>query len=392
MRLLLCLPTAQHVPSLLAVHQFRPDRLVLLASARGRRAAAPGRLVAALREGGLDYADRHDVVPLADEHSLPAVAQALRAVHEKHAGAEWVVNLTGGTKPTVIAAYEFFRPLGATLVYSNAAAPDVVRYVQDDRLEPWRHRPSLGEFLRGYGFRVLNKERTLCRDEEQAERLWPCALALASHAGPEGVLLLREDERHRAREGKLTVRPGQWGRVVREPGVRDLVAGSFALRPAGDGLQGKFSKGAGKFLTGGWLEAFFWNLLRRHRDALGAWDVRLGLSVSSADGVQNELDVAFMHRYTLNVIECKSGDPDEQLTAGALYKVEAIAQQFRATRVRKYLATTAEYVLAEGTEEVKPFLRTRGELYDCAILSFHQVRELARRHESAEAVAAILRL
>lgn len=66
MKILLCLLSDQHVPNLLSIHHFCPDRLVLVESEqmKGKSKA----LLAALKTGGdndvLDYADRCSIVPL----------------------------------------------------------------------------------------------------------------------------------------------------------------------------------------------------------------------------------------------------------------------------------------------------------------------------------------
>jgi len=47
----------------------------------------------------------------------------LRQAYGKHPSADWIANLTGGTKPMSIATYEFFKALEGRLVYTNVASP-----------------------------------------------------------------------------------------------------------------------------------------------------------------------------------------------------------------------------------------------------------------------------
>src|SRR5438046_36844 len=78
MNILCCLLSDQHVPNLLSVHHCRPDRLVLVESEAMKKRDVAMHFLAALKRGGLDYDDRHDIEPLDAEDSLDAVRRTLR--------------------------------------------------------------------------------------------------------------------------------------------------------------------------------------------------------------------------------------------------------------------------------------------------------------------------
>ncbi|MGA7496521.1 MAG: DUF1887 family CARF protein, partial [Isosphaeraceae bacterium] len=107
MRTLLCLLSDQHVPNLLSVHHFQPDRLVLVESQQMQERKVGDHFLQALALGGQDYGgDRHERQPLDHEDSLPAVRKALQAAFGRHPSDEWIVNVTGGTKPMSIETYQ----------------------------------------------------------------------------------------------------------------------------------------------------------------------------------------------------------------------------------------------------------------------------------------------
>ncbi len=152
----------------------------------------------------------------------------------------------------------------------------------------------------------------------------------------------------------------------------------------------KLSKYEAQFLTGGWLEVFVWDVLTRHADALGIWDVRLGLEVGRCgDQSGNDFDVSFMQNYGLSMVECKSGSQDHDPGSDILYKVEAVTRQFRALRVRSYLATTATNVL-DKENKVKASLRTRADIYNCRILVRDEIRELAQAADNVETIRKLI--
>jgi hypothetical protein len=169
------------------------------------------------------------------------------------------------------------------------------------------------------------------------------------------------------------------------------VADAFRLEVVDNAVRGHLDKYAVLFLTGEWLEAFLWGLLRRHQQPLNVWDVHLGIVVGK-NQLQNELDVTFMHRHNLNMIECKTGDQSYDPRGDILYKIEAVMHQFRAIRVRKFLATTSTNLLKPGTEVIRPAIQTRADIYQCTIVTRNAIRVLAANTDDVEKIRQILNL
>jgi len=380
MRTLLCLLSDQHVPNLLSVHHFQPDRLVLIESRQMQQRKVGDHFLQALALGGQDYGgDRHDRQPLDHEDSLLAVRKALQAAFGRHPSDEWIVNVTGGTKPMSIETYQIFTALGGTLVYINLSEPDRIQWMDGSKVETCGHRLSIAEFLAGYGFSSRKPPAEVAEGEARASSWWDLARALAAEASPGELLVFESDkQRQKARDKGLTLEPGHLrSPIVDSPAIRSRLAEAFGMAESSGGLAGKLDKYQVNFLLGQWLEVFVWGLLERNQGALGIWDVRLGLEPASPDGkVANDFDVAFMRRYALWVVECKTGAQEHDPQFDIQYKVEAIARQFRALRVQTVLATTSDNVLDENGK-VKESHRNRAEAYGCKIVTRDQVRQLA---------------
>jgi hypothetical protein len=388
-KILLCLLSDQHVPNLLSVHHFLPDHLVLVESAAMRKRKVAAHFLKALNMAGLDYEGRHDIEPLEAEDSLEAVRRTLRQAYGKYPSASWIANLTGGTKPMSIATYEFFRALQGRLVYTNVTRPAELLDIDTAHPENCQHRLAIKEFLAGYGFESRKDERKIAEAEERASQGWECSRVLAEHVGSEDLLTLDAAGRQTARSKGWQLEAGQL-RPGNEQVARSIIQ-KFGLT-AGAGLSptGKLSKYDAQFLTGGWLEVFLWGLITKHADALGVWDVRLGLEVArSGDTSGNDFDVAFMQNYGLEMIECKSGAQEHDPGSDILYKVEAVTRQFRALRVKSYLATTGTHVL-DREKRIKPAIATRAAIYNCRILTADNIRDLARHADSADLVRRML--
>lgn len=376
MKVLLCLLSDQHVPNLLSVHHYKPDRLVLIETAQMKSRDAARHFLTALTLGGLDYDARHHVEPLNAEDSLDSVRQALQAAYGRHPTDQWTANLTGGTKPMSIATYEFFKALGGDLVYTNVARPSRIIDITGNRTDTCDHRPRVKEFLAGYGFESRKADDKLDEAETRARERVGSAILLARHASEKDVLALDDTERKRARDKGIELPAERFAFPCEE--LRQSWLGAAPTR--------LLTRYEAEFLTGGWLEVFVWDLLTRHADALDVWDIRLGMEVGRCgDASGNDFDVAFMHNHGLSMVECKSGSQDHDPGSDILYKVEAVTRQFRALRVRSSLVTTGKNVL-DKQGRVKDAIRTRAEIYGCRVLTAEQIRQLASDATTAETV------
>ena len=116
-----------------------------------------------------------------------------------------------------------------------------------------------------------------------------------------------------------------------------LFAAAGLLRQHGNALIFK-SEESRAFANGGWLEAHVFEVLQSLRSQVeGVSDVAMGVRVSFAGGTakpqgndRNEIDVAFLYRNTLHLIECKTanlaqaGNADDSKATEAIYKMESL--------------------------------------------------------------------
>lgn len=391
MKVMLCLLSDQPIPNLLSVHHLKPDRLILIESEDMRKKKTADHFRQALQFGGLDYTQRVEIHPLDLVDDLEAVRQCLRKAYGSHSSASWIANLTGGTKPMSIAAYEFFKAVGARLVYINAARPDEMLRLDGSQAEKCSHHLSIAEFLAAYGFASTKADNKIAEAETRANQWWPLARAIAEYIPERDLLSMNREEWALIREKGLELKPDHV--IALPPEVKLALQAAFGLESAGDSLTGKVDKYVGKFLTGEWLEVFFWKLLETHAAALEIDCVRLGVEVKQKDSpAPTDFDVAFIRHYALGVIECKSGAQEQVDDPNApLDKLEARSQQFRALHVNPVLATTSTSPkMLDERGQLKANIAARARLYNSRIVTVYQIQELARSPDSAEKLHRVL--
>jgi len=427
---LVCLLSEQHIPNLLSVHllsvhHFQPDHLLLVESGAMQRRRAAERFLEALRLGELEYQARHRVIPLRDETRLSLVRedlqQAFHTTCSQLGPTEWIVNLTGGTKPMSIAAYDLFQSLRRQavdsphirLIYTFHDRPDQFLDLQTNQAETTHYRPSLRQFLAGYGFEIVVPKRVANRQtlrdwrrarEKTALSRWEAARLVAAHLGGEPLVTQPFHDRWQEERNRLSSRRWRNLRVTlnrqefcrKTPQLVEPICRALGLDPSPSRHSWELDNAKAEWLAGGWLEEFFFGLLHRHAEALDVWDPWLNLRVrpmadDQPSRTDNEFDVAFMRHYTLHCLECKSGAQARDPQADVLYKIEAVVRQFRALRVRPILATTGGNVLDRNSGGLKPHLAERAALYDCRVLVRDQVGQLAREGpEKPELVRQLL--
>ena len=193
MKILVCLISVQHVPNLRSIQSVRPDWLILAVTSG--MAGKDLQLFKALAVGGLDYSKKKDIIDLAkgDEQSTEPIYRKLHELFDKYPKDEWIVNLTGGTKPMSIGAYEFSKDKGLKTLYIAEGNQQQGVDLLDGSCIPLKYNVTSSEFLAGYGFDILNTG-SLARTEERA-LLWT---ELATH-----LALHNEDADLRGMLGKL---------------------------------------------------------------------------------------------------------------------------------------------------------------------------------------------
>ncbi len=320
-----CIVSGQPIPNLAAVldSRLRPRQVVLFTSPEMSQRAE--RLCAVLEGHGV----QPTLWPLIDRLNLARVREDVQRCLAEVGAEGAVLNATGGQKPMSIAAYEVFRRRGLPALY-----------VETDNTLTWLHpheragfelesHLSIRDYLRAYGYQEVSRETgSAYRDEALTAEL----TELAASQDPALRTLNWAAAQARNTGGPVTLNSGQ----IRDRRVLTLLrrldqAGVLAF-DARSGSVRFPDEQRRSFANGGWLEQHVAATLSLNAAAWGIDEVAANLQVRADSGsppVQNELDVAFLARNHLCIVECKTarprGDDDDadELTQ-MLYKLDSI--------------------------------------------------------------------
>lgn len=329
------LVSAQAAPNLLPAldPEIKPAEVILLVSDKMKRQA--NALEAVFKEAGV----KTTRIPLADEHDFNALEASMMELATARDGQSIALNVTGGTKLMALAAQSIAEAANWPVFYVDVDTDEIIwlgKHTSPPR-KKLTEQLRLRHYLMGYGFTLKNGIERPQPDARHNELLDTLLLQIGSLEHPLSQLnwlaQLSEDT------GKLTVEMNER--------QRDSIGLTALLRNFEDAgvlsVQGAMITFADEsqrdFAKGGWLEH---HVYRSVTGKLGIRDTAANLEVTNADGVSNELDVAFMAKNRLFVVECKTARMDKPGAPKAndtLFKLAEIANRIGGLGTRKMLAS-----------------------------------------------------
>lgn len=302
--------------------EIKPREAVLVVSGKMRSRADD--LEAVLKEAGVATSR----VNLDNEHDFGALQQVLLECAGSRAGQAHALNVTGGTKLMALAAQSVAAAADWRVFYVDVDTDEVIW------LHKHGHRQRLGQhlrlrhYLRGYGFTIeasrdQYKSRpghdelieTLLTRIRSIQRALGHVNWLAQQAESEGTLhAALTDNQRNDQELLLSLK------TFEDAGVLAVHSRSVCFTSEEDR----------DFAKGGWLESYVYRMVCAVSNTSGIRDKRVNLTVKDQQGVQNELDIAFMARNRLFLIECKTSrmdGPVMQKANDALFKLSELCRR-----------------------------------------------------------------
>jgi hypothetical protein len=316
-----CLVSDQATPNLLPLldERWRPRRVVLATSAamQARSAALAG----LLQTKGVKV----ETLALRNVYDYSSLCDDLQGFLDAGNDASLALNVTGGTKLMAMAAQEVFRAYERPAFYVSIETDEIV-FLSGGHSAPLNTKLKIVESLRAHGYATQGGETP---QVTAAQR--DLAARLIDHVSTAGRALGQINGL--AQQAKPSLRCQMTEAEFDSKALSHMLA-LFAdagyVSQAGTALT--FPDEASRFfVNGGWLEYHLLQVLRDLQGTHPVTDIAFNLKVIRPGGdTDNEIDVAFMYRNTLHIIECKSanlaraGATQDDKATEAVYRMESL--------------------------------------------------------------------
>lgn len=352
-----CLVSEQPMPNLLPVldKAHRPDKVILLVSDRMQEQATNLEQVF----GRLQIKCERVFVSAYDANAIQETLLELLADNETN---DISLNVTGGTKIMAIVAQDVFRGFGKPVFYINAVNDQILK--MPDNTSGGAAANQFAEtklnvtlkldiLLAAHGWQVISQETPKPLEGNSLEYVKSIIenIQKPEYSGAVAMMngLAAHSEQTRTLRFELTERENGHG------SFRDLLqnaidAGLIKEDNAYGNILYFSSPESRAFLMGVWLEHYTFDQVRRLRQKIGLQDEALNLKIEKINKLaSNEMDVVFVAKNQLYVIECKTAIMKQESQTGdgtkgtdAIYKLEALAKSQGGLRTNKMLISFRE--------------------------------------------------
>ncbi len=223
-------------------------------------------------------------------------------IHQRRISDEWVINVTGGTKPASFACLQYFAEQGVPVYYVDSNENRLMRLSPGPiSYEPFNQQFKLLDIFRAHGQEVHKIETDTF---DPGIRVKFC----------EKLYELNSNWKFKDFLGKvpLDVRQGKKRSftMIKENGKLEIQPNSVLLEWKNQSITNVPGPNPGKFVVSGdWFEEYVYLLLKKMNFFNEiAMRVTFDWKTQPAKGVKNELDIVGTKNERLYIIECKSGN------------------------------------------------------------------------------------
>lgn len=226
-----------------------------------------------------------------------------------------VVNLTGGTKVMTLAAFDYFKEVGAEIYYVTGHEDELIKVSpgRTKKKEKIRSSVNVSEYLESYGFTITQTEESGI-DTSYSKTFFDLFTNNKLDKYSNLINLLRTKFRSK-NSLKLSSIDGL------EAFINEI---DFPLK---DRNKEKMNKYEVKYITGEWFEEYVANRVKEELNLTEEF-IATGLQITKknrrGENVPNEMDVVFVFKNKIYVIECKTSVFYDEEQADGTFKSKSI--------------------------------------------------------------------
>lgn len=320
-----CMVSGQAAPNLLPLldEAFKPKDVILLVTEAMREKAELLKNI--IQPLGIHVQQ----LPFDATGNFTEMQEKLMALLIPYSPEKIALNATGGTKWMAIAAQEVFRMNGSPVFYMDIESGKILFLDKEQPALAISNKIKLKHYLQAYGYQITSEQQPKGLTEKQRELCQRLVANVGEWGGALGQLnRLANEAEHKAELvvalSVLDKTDNHLDELLRECKFSDILQYDATNRKV------RFTSEETRFFAnGGWLEEYINSRLNELKSKGVLQDSSyLNLKVASAKS-SNEIDVAFMARNRLHLIECKTKRLTGQYAGSAgtesLYKLDSIS-------------------------------------------------------------------
>lgn len=306
MKIHVCLVSAQAAANLLPALDpaIKPEKVILIIS--GKMQTQADNLSRVMQEAGV----KTEPYKLTNEHDYAGTEAELLELASRLEQDDVALNITGGTKLVSLAAQSVASAASWRMFYVDADTDQVSwLYKNAPPATPLTQHLRLRHYLQGYGYSLPSVPEKLQLTPAQQTLTRTLINEIGSLEAPLSQLnwLSQQAEDKRRLEVEMDERQ-------RDSRSLEALLRNFENAKSLTVQRNKIifpSEAQRDFVKGGWLEAHVFQTLCNLTGDLDIRDSAVNLEVVDRTDVKNELDIAFMARNRLFIIECKTARMDK---------------------------------------------------------------------------------
>jgi len=330
-----CLVSAQAAPNLLPVldPELKPKEVVLLASEKMTNVAQA--LHTVLSELGV----KAEIIPLSDEHSDHIIEETLLQIASKRDGQEIFLNLTGGTKLMALVAQTVAQAANWRSFYVDVDT-DAIVWLDRTPGKKLAEQLRLRHYLKSYGFELPDSPVRPQITRDQRDLTQTLITQIGNLEKPLTQLNWLTQQAEDSRQLEVTMDTRQADSRSLEALLRNF--SEAGLLQVNRNTISYTDEAARNFVKGGWLELYAYDCAASITDEISIRDKAAGLEAIDRNGVKNEMDVIFLARNRLFIIECKTArmdKPEAPKANDTLFKLSEICRRVGGLGAKGMLAS-----------------------------------------------------
>lgn len=322
MKILLCAATGHNPVNILPLEseQINPELICVAVTANMRHQGKS--LIRELKGAGRKV----ECLEIENEHSLQSLNRQYENWLLKYQDHEIIVNLTGGTKPMSIAAYQLFSGYGFRCFYQSLDPNQLVWLDDESIISNIGATIGLERYLKSYQFEIIKKQKLtdIPKVYKTYAQLLYNELTKAGHY--DRICRVISKINAHAAKPKISDLKNFNLTADEDAFLEHLSRETQVFKLKGNTLEWETEQDR-MLMTGGWLEILGAEFLKGE-------DLRdIHLSVEIAKSTQRikaksyqEIDVMAMQKQQLLIVECKTVNWKNATSASeAIYKLSALS-------------------------------------------------------------------